>query len=232
MEKLGPGSDEETLQMIRRVPRDRLDVVVDAGCGAGRQTMVLARELRIPVHAVDSHEPFLEVLRRRAREANVDHLVQVHCLDMRDIASRFPAIDLLWCEGAAYNIGFANALASWGRAIRSGGFAVVSELAWMTEDVPRRAREFFTSAYPDMQHSARNVALAEQVGYDVLSTHTLSRQAWTDGYYDLLEPRARALADHADEGVRQFARETLTEIDVFEAAHGSYGYVFYLLRRR
>jgi trans-aconitate methyltransferase len=232
LEKLGPGSDEETLQMLHRVPRERLDVVVDAGCGAGRQTMVLVEALRKTVHAVDSHEPFLQTLRRRAAQANVRHLVQVHCMDMQGIASRFPVIDLLWSEGAAYNIGFANALASWSTAIRPGGFAVVSELAWLTKDAPPSAREFFAAAYPGMQPSTENVAIAGRVGYDVLGTHTLSRQAWTEGYYDVLGPRARALAGHADDAVRQFAREILTEIDVFNASHGSYGYVFYLLRAR
>lgn len=232
MEKLGPGSDDETLQMLHRLSRDRFDVVVDAGCGAGRQTMVLIEELQSLVHAVDSHEPFLQILRRRASQANAAHLLQVHCMDMRDIASRFAAIDLLWSEGAAYNIGFANALASWSRSIRPGGLAVVSELAWLAEDIPASAREFFASAYPDMRLTTENAGIAEDAGYEVLATQTVSREAWTDGYYDLLKPRARALADHADESVRQFARETLTEIDVFEAAHGSYGYVFYLLRRR
>jgi cyclopropane fatty-acyl-phospholipid synthase-like methyltransferase len=232
MEKLGPGSDEETRQVLHRLPRGRFDVVIDAGCGAGRQTMVLIEELRTLVHAVDSHEPFLQILRRRAAQANAAHLLQVHCMDMQDIASRFPTIDLLWSEGAAYNIGFANGLGSWSRSIRPGGFAVLSELAWLTEDVPQTAGDFFTAAYPGMRFTNDNVKIAEEAGYEVLATQTVSREAWTDGYYDVLRPRARALAEHADEAVRQFAGETLREIEVFETAQGSYGYVFYVMRRR
>ena len=232
MEKLGPGSDEETRQVLHRLPHDRFDVVVDAGCGAGRQTMVLIQELRSLVHAVDSHKPFLQILRRRAARANAAHLLQVHCMDMQDIASGFPAIDLLWSEGAAYNIGFANALASWSRAIRPGGFAVLSELAWLAENVPQIAGNFFASAYPGMRFNNDNVKIAEEAGYEVLATQTVSPEAWTEGYYDLLGPRAWALAEHADEAVRQFAGETLREIEVFETAQGSYGYVFYVMRRR
>jgi hypothetical protein len=83
-----------------------------------------------------------------------------------------------------------------------------------------------------MQHTTENVRIAEGAGYDVIDTYTLSREAWTDGYYDLLSPRATVLARHADPAVRRFAEEALEEIEVFESSWGSYGYVFYLLRRR
>ncbi len=55
--------------------------------------------------------------------------------------------------------------------------------------------------------------------------------AWIDGYYDALEPRAKALAEHDNEDVRNFAAETLDEIDIFRRSDGSYGYVLYILQR-
>ena len=84
MEKLGPGDSAETLQVLRVLPAQRFRLVVDAGCGTGRQTLVLARELGTLVHAVDSHEPFLNDLVQRAKQVG-DHghvQVQVHCMDM------------------------------------------------------------------------------------------------------------------------------------------------------
>ena len=143
----------------------------------------------------------------------------------------FPNIDLLWSEGAAYNIGFENALKVWARAINHGGFAVVSELAWLSERAPDVAREFFRSAYPAMQRTGQNIEAAEQAGYRLLHTFTLPRDAWTDGYYDVLAPRAKAFAGHVDPAVREFALETMREIEVFAASEDSYGYVFYLLQR-
>src|SRR5262245_42579984 len=85
MEKLGPGSNADTLHVLRLLPKRAFRVVVDAGCGAGRQTLALVKELGTPVHAVDSYEPFLSDLVRRAREAQVEHLVEAHCMDMKDI---------------------------------------------------------------------------------------------------------------------------------------------------
>jgi trans-aconitate methyltransferase len=232
MGKLGPGDDEHTRHVLRLLPRRRFDVVVDAGCGAGRQTLVLARELGSTVHAVDTHEPFLEELRRRAREAGVEHLVETHRMDMKDIPQVFPRIDLLWAEGAAYSIGFADALTGWAPAIAPGGFVVASELSWLREGAPAELAEFFRSCYPDMRSVVENVAVAEGAGYEVLTTHTLPQEAWVEGYYDVLGPRAQALADHPDHAIQEFAAETLREIEVFERSEGSYGYVFYVLARR
>jgi SAM-dependent methyltransferase len=231
MEKLGPGDNAHTLHVLRLLPKQQFRVIVDAGCGTGRQTLALAKELDTLVHGIDSHQPFLDDLARRAREAKVERLVQTHCMDMRDIPRVFPNIDLLWSEGAAYNIGFSDALAIWASALISDGFAVISELSWLGGQAPDAAREFFRSGYPAMQSVQSNMAVAERAGYKVLATHTLPRQAWVDGYYDVLLPRAKALLDHPDPSVRGFAAETVREIEVFQCSADSYGYVFYVLQR-
>ena len=152
-------------------------------------------------------------------------------MDMRDIPTVFQQVDLLWSGGAAYNIGFASALAKWWAAIRSGGFLVVSELSWLREEAPDVVREFFQNGYPDMQTVKGNVQIAEASGYKSLETYTLPDEAWVDGYYDILQPRAKALLNHPDESVRKFALETIEEIEIFEQSERSYGYVFHLLQR-
>jgi hypothetical protein len=108
---------------------------------------------------------------------------------------------------------------------------VISELSWLKEHPPDAVREFFRSGYPGMQSVHQNVAVAELAGYQLLTTHTLPAEAWVDGFYDVLEPRALALADHQDPAVRAFAADTVREIEVFQRSEGSYGYVFYVLRR-
>jgi tRNA G46 methylase TrmB len=77
MEKLGPGSNSDTQKVLNMLPREDYEVIVDAGCGTGRQTLALAKRLQTLVHAVDSYEPFLVSLEQRAREARIEHLVQL-----------------------------------------------------------------------------------------------------------------------------------------------------------
>jgi SAM-dependent methyltransferase len=231
MDKLSPGDDSLSLYVLRSLPRHRFKLVVDAGCGAGRQTMVLASELGTPIQAVDSYQPFLNRLKWRAKEKGLAHLVQMHCMDMKDIPNVFPTIDLLWAEGAAYNIGFANALTIWAKAIKPNGFAVVSELCWLREQIPDAVRKFFQLVYPDMQSVPQNIAMAEEAGYKIFNTYTLPREAWVKDYYDILESRAKSFVNHSDVAVREFAVETLKEIETFKVSEDSYGYVFFVLQR-
>ena len=231
MGQLGPGGDEHTLAVLRGLPERRYGTVVDAGSGTGRQTIALARELGTVIHAVDSHGPFLEDLRRRATEAGVGHLVETHHMDMADIPSVFQGIDLLWSEGAAYSIGFENALRTWAPAMKADGFIVASELTLLAADPPERVKGFLARAYPAIQTVEKNVEAGEAAGLKAATTYTLPREAWTEGYYDALGPRAEGLINHPDAMVREMAAETLEEIDVFESSGGSYGYVFYVFER-
>jgi cyclopropane fatty-acyl-phospholipid synthase-like methyltransferase len=231
LEKLGPGDNAATRHVLSLLPQRRFNVVVDAGCGTGRQTLVLADELGTLIHAVDSRASFLEQLSDRARAASLDRYVQTHCMDMRDIPSVFRDIDLLWSEGAAYSIGFGNAFATWARTIVPGGLIVASELTWLKDSPSDAVSEFFRAGYPEMQSIERNVATVERAGYEVLTTHILPSQAWIAGYYDVLGPRARQMLDHFDAAVRALAADTLREIEVFQQADESYGYVFYVAQR-
>lgn len=233
MEKLGPGSDLDTLQALALIPYDRFRVIVDAGCGTGRQTLALARQLKTPVHAVDTSERHLSKLARYASELGMEQLVHMHLMDMADIPARFPVIDLLWSECAAYHIGFLRALEIWFDTIRPGGHAVLSELSWLRnpDDVPPTVREYFGSGYPEMHTIEHNLMIAKNIGYEVLATHLLSRDAWIDGYYDRLKPLANSLLHHSEAAVRTFARQTLDGVRAFDLAEGNYGYVFYILKR-
>jgi SAM-dependent methyltransferase len=230
MPKLGPGSDEATREALARLPRRDFSKVVDLGCGSGRQTLVLARELGVPVHAVDLLPAFLAEVDAKAREAGLGDLVQTRRLDMADLALRFEGVDLLWCESAIYNLGFGPALRAWKPALAPGACVVASELCWTTEEPPDGTRDFFAEAYPAMTTVAANRAAAEDEGYEVLDQFELPASAWTEGYYDRLGPRAQVLLQHQAKSVRAFARETLDEIALFEEDHDSYAYVFFLMR--
>ena len=230
MDKLGPGDDADTLKALSMIPSSDYRTVVDAGCGTGRQTLTLARELQCPIHAIDLHQPFLTHLSTRARNAGLDSLIELHGMSIEDIPERFSNVDLIWSEGSAYNIGFKHALSTWRRALGPKGCLVVSELSWTKADVPSDARQFFESAYPAMQSAGENATICREVGYELLDTHVVSQESWVNGYYDVLKPKAQDLIDHPESSVRDLAREMLDEIRVFETSGESYGYVFFVLQ--
>jgi SAM-dependent methyltransferase len=233
LDKLGPGDDAETERLLGVLPEGAYRQVVDAGCGRGRQTLVLARALDTVVDAVDLHQPFLDDLERLASARGLADRVRTHCMDMASLGERFRDLDLIWSEGAAYAIGFATAMRQWAPVLRGGGCLVVSDCCWLGPQPPDPVRTFWEKAYPTMASLERNIGFARAAGLELLESSVLPDEAWTRGYYDRLEPRARELLESAgeDAAVRALAEGTLEEIAAHNAAGGSVGYVFFVLRR-
>ena len=132
--------------------RDSLRVL-DLGCGPGGQTMTLAEALPdATIMAVDLHDPFIQEVRRRAEAAGLTDRVTASVADMADVSRLVDdPVDLIWSEGAAYAMGFEDALTAWREVLRPGGHLALSEPVWAAPTVSQRISDFWTDAYPDMQ---------------------------------------------------------------------------------
>jgi serine/threonine-protein kinase HipA len=229
----GPGSDACTREALRRLPElPAAPRVLDLGCGSGRSTLVLAHALRTEVIAVDNHQPFLDQLRDSARERRLADLIDIRCADMAAPGLPQGSIDLLWSEGAIYLLGFEEGLRLWRPLLRPGGCLAASECSWLCAEPPAEAAAFFRDGYPGMAGIRENVARARAAGFDPIDHFTLPPEAWWDEYYTPLEQRMACLAPTADSELVAVIDETRREIELFRSYGDSYGYVFYLLRRR
>ena len=224
----GPGSDADAEAALRPV-LDRLPpapMVADLGCGTGRSTLFLAERLGTRVTAVELAGRFCERLAARAAQHGLSALVDIRCGDMASPPVEPASLDLIWSEGAAYIIGFAEALRRWRPLLRAGGWCVVSECSWLARHPPEPVARFFAAGYPEMASVAGNIARAQAAGYDVLATHIVSAAGW-EQYYD---PIRRAIRDGETGALDPaFIDELEAEISLFERSKGSYGYVFYVL---
>ena len=227
----GPGSDACTREALRRLPalpaRPR---VLDLGCGAGRQTLVLAEVLQTKVVAVDLHRPFLDQLEAAARERGLAQLIETRRADMAALDVPPASVDLLWSEGAIYLLGFEDGLRRWRPWLAPGGLAAVTECSWLGEARSDEATAFWREAYPAMGSVADNLARAERAGFAVCDWFALPPSAWWDDFYTPLLARIAELAPDADPALAAVIAETEHEIDFYRRHHDVYGYVFYLLR--
>jgi len=224
----GPGSDPFTLDLLERLPPlPAKPRIADLGCGSGGAALLLAQHYDSPVRAVDASPEFIEELCAHALRARLGHLIEPICTDMAKLDWPPGSVDLLWSEGAAYNLGFSEALRAWRPLLAAGGVAVVSELSWFGPPAPGPARDFWAAAYPEMGTEQQNIERAGEVGFRVIITERLPSSAWWQNYYGPLRERMRNLA--ATGVMQAVIQETKQEMALFEKYSDQYGYTFYVL---
>ncbi|RNL86554.1 SAM-dependent methyltransferase [Halostreptopolyspora alba] len=227
----GPGSAATTRRLLSLAqpvpPRPR---ALDLGCGPGPSAVLLARETEAEVTAVDLYPVFLDELRSNAENAGVAHRIHPENRSMDDLPHPDGSFDLVWSEGAAYNIGFDAALRAWRHLLAPEGVLVVTELGWTTDTPHPEAREFWDAVYP-LRSTAENIALATAAGYTVTATYLLPDEDWFAEYYTPLEQRITEV-DPDDPYAVEAADYLRREIELRRAHGADYGYVGYVLRPR
>lgn len=234
-ERQGPGSDECTRRAIALAGltgRTNLRVA-DIGCGTGASTLVLAEDLDATITAVDFLPPFLEVLDREAQERGVSDRITTVAASMDDLAFEPESLDVIWSEGAIYNIGFANGIRMWRPFLEPGGVLAVSEITWLSAQRPAELEEHWAEEYPEIATASAKIAALETAGYAPIGYFPLPASCWLDHYYRPMQARFGAFLDrhHDAPAAREIVEAEQHEIDLYErfAAHVSYG--FYIATR-
>ncbi|AWZ03949.1 MULTISPECIES: bifunctional class I SAM-dependent methyltransferase/N-acetyltransferase [unclassified Streptomyces] len=224
----GPGSDATTRRLLELAgPLPAHPRILDAGCGPGRSALLLADEADAHVTAVDLHQPVLDALAAEATRRGIgERITTVNC-SMDQL--RFPdhSFDVIWAEGAVYNIGFDTALRAWHRLLAPGGTLVVTEIEWTTPNPSAQARTYWNAAYP-LRTSAANTDAAQACDYRVGAHWPLPESDWWNEYYTPLTERIyRAAPDRP--GMTE-ALTALREEIALRREHGSdYNYAGYIL---
>jgi len=235
LRRQGPGTDRATREAIARLPRlPENPVILDLGCGAGAQSLVLARELAAPITAVDIYRPYLDQLEQAASDAGLGHLITTRQGDMADLKDIPPeSVDLIWCEGAIFIAGFGRGLKLWRPLLKSRGLVVASEMTWFVPDPPPEAVKYLQEVYPPLTTVENNLAAAAKAGYKVFDHFRLEPAGWQDEYYRPLREKIAALGPRAttDSAMAQVIKDMIVEMDMYDRFGHSYGYVFFILQK-
>lgn len=225
----GPG-DEASLRRALEIvgdlpPKPR---ILDIACGPGGQTLDLAQALpEADITAFDLHADFITRLDAQAKALGLADRIHTHVADMTAIPSAFGTFDLIWCEGAAYNMGVEAALNSWPALLNPGGKIAFSDAVWLRDDAPEDLRTFW-SAYPAMQTVDGCRQWVVDAGYTVLGDFVLPPEAWWTHYYGPMEQRLGQLQEtYKDDPVAlSVLQESVDEIDFHRRYSAYYSYLF------
>ncbi|MCC7520280.1 MAG: class I SAM-dependent methyltransferase [Flavobacteriaceae bacterium] len=227
----GPGSPEVTLKalsFIESLPPDAR--IVDIGCGTGGQTMVLAQHVTGSITGIDFFPAFIELFNQNAQDLQLRDRVQGEVGNMEDLHFDESSLDLIWSEGAIYNIGFEKGLQYWYKFLKTGGYIAVSEASWLTDERPLEIEQFWQDAYPGIDTISSKVGQMQQAGYVPIAAFILPENCWTEHYY---KPQAEIqdvfLKKHASNPmVAGFIANERHEALLYEQYKAYYGYVFYI----
>ena len=105
-ERQGPGSEKDTLKALSffEFPADKKLKIADIGCGSGGQTITLAENLNGLITAVDLFPDFLNALNEKSRKLGLTDKIVTLEKSMDDLPFNKSEFDLIWSEGAIYNI--------------------------------------------------------------------------------------------------------------------------------
>ncbi len=231
----GPGSDEMTRRALTLTGLDRTHPlkIADIGCGTGASTLLLAQELNAELTAVDLFPEFLDELQCRAEAQGVADRITLLQASMEALPFDEEAFDVIWSEGAIYNMGFAAGVKAWRPFLKTGGWLVVTELTWLQSTRPEALQAHWEQEYPEVDTASAKLAQLEQLGFQPEAYFVLPPSCWREGYYGPLQER---LESFLEEQGRSDAAQAIVEAEHQEAAlydqYGAYySYGCYLARK-
>jgi len=166
VERQGPGSPEVTVKALSFVENLKDESqIADIGCGTGGQTMVLAQHAPGVITGIDLFPTFIDLFNTNAAKLNLQDRVKGVVASMDMLAFQNEELDLIWSEGAIYNIGFERGLKEWQIFLKTGGYIAVSEVSWFTKERPAEIDEFWQDAYPEIDTVPNKIAQMQKAGY-------------------------------------------------------------------
>lgn len=234
IERQGPGSPEVTLKALGFIDNLRDDSrIADIGCGTGGQTMVLATHTSGHITGIDLFADFIDIFNAQARKLHLHDRVKGVVGSMDNLPFQNEELDLIWSEGAIYNIGFERGMNEWRRFLRTGGFIAVSEASWFTGTRPAEIDRFWKDEYPEIDLISRKVEQMQKAGYMPIATFVLPEHCWTEHYYVPQVPVQEAfLKKHAGtKAAEELVQSMRHEAALYDRFKEYYGYVFYIGRK-
>ncbi len=230
----GPGnraSAERALGYCSELPAS--PAILDLGCGVGAQTLQLAELTTGSIVAIDSHAPAIKRLRAAIAEQGLSHRVSAVVADMADPGQSPASFDLIWSEGALYNIGIGNALRICHGLLRPGGYLAFTDAVWRSKNPPAEVKTSFDLDYPEMGWVKDVVAAIDDSGFEYLGGFTLPDEAWWSDFYTPMQHRIEKLRgqyagnDEAVAILDQIAQEP----EMHRRHSDCYAYEFFVARR-
>jgi ubiquinone/menaquinone biosynthesis C-methylase UbiE len=231
IERQGPGSPDATLKAFSFIENlnDR-SRIVDLGCGTGGQTITLAQHAPGSFTGIDLFSGFIDIFNRNAERLGLNDRVKGVVGSMDNLPFRDEEFDLIWSEGAIYNIGFERGLKEWRRFLKIGGYLAVTEVSWFTEKRPDEINNFWVDAYPEIDTIPNKIRQLQEAGYVPVASFILPENCWTENFYapQVVSQKVFLEKYKGNKAAEELVANEKREAELYSKYKEYYGYVFYI----
>jgi hypothetical protein len=77
---------------------------------------------------------------------------------MESLTFKENSFDVIWSEGAIYNIGFEKGLSLWRKYLKDYVYIAVSEISWLTDTRPDEIEQYWMNAYSQIHSGSQSNA--------------------------------------------------------------------------
>ncbi|QZE13347.1 class I SAM-dependent methyltransferase [Halosquirtibacter laminarini] len=234
LDRQGPGSKETTLKALDFIgPLSENAKVTDLGCGTGGQTITLAEALPCNITGVDIFPQFLNKLNDQSELHGLSKRLHAVQGSMEDLPFDKNSLDLIWSEGAIYNIGFEQGLRLWHEYLKVGGYVAVTEISWLTENRTEEIETYWNGAYPGIDTIPNKMQQLQSAGYIPVASFVIPESCWLENYYGAQkEVQESFLKNHtSNPNAIKLIEEQREEEALYRKYKDYYGYVFYIGKR-
>lgn len=231
----GPGGEAETSKAmtLARLQKSEPLRIADIGCGTGASTLQLAHSLSAEITAVDFLPDFIEMLKDNAEAEGLSEKIKPLVCSMEHLPFAEMEYDVLWSEGAIYNMGFEKGVNEWRRFLKPGGILVVSEITWITNTRPPELQQYWEDQYSEIATASSKIEVLEESGYSPIGYFVLPENCWLENYYRPLQDGfSDFLARHKDdEQAATIVENEQEEIALYDKYKPYYSYGMYIAQR-
>jgi SAM-dependent methyltransferase len=183
--------------------------------------------------AIDSHAPSIERLKAAVEERGLSQRVNAIVGNMARPGQPLGAFDLIWSEGALYNIGLLDALRVCHGLLRPGGYLAFTDAIWRRKNPPPAVKAGFDVDYPTMGWLDDDIAAIQDCGFELVGHFTLPDEAWWDDFYTPMETRITELRGKyvGDADASAILDQLAEEPEMHRHYSDFYAYQFFVARR-
>jgi len=175
--------------------------VLDAGCGSGVPTLMMAEKFNGKITAVDTDTKSIDIFREKVKGLNLSNRVTLSNSSFFDIKDKNNQYDLILAEGLLNVVGFQKGFLRIIKLLKRKGFIIIHD---------------------EFQNQNEKIEFIKNNDCKILDSFVLDEQIWWNDYFKCLE---KEISSNSNKELLKLFKSEIEEIKLFKKNPSQYSSV-------